>query len=81
MKKIKAVVILLVITAVLAVSVNACATDSEGIFQPDDLPVIYLEISGGQAEIDRMNSSPDHSYRCTGSMSIIMPSGYTGKYP
>lgn len=78
MKKIKAVVILLVIAAVLAVSVNACATDSEGIFQPDDLPVIYLEISGGQAEIDRMNSSPDHSYRCTGSMSIIMPSGYTG---
>ena len=78
MKRIMAVVILLVIAAVLAVSANACASDAEELFQPDDRPVICLEISGGQAEIDRMNSSPDHSYRCTGSMSIIMPSGYTG---
>ena len=78
MKKIKGTLILLVFLTVLAVTVNASASDAEGIFQPDDLPVIYLEISGGQAEIDRMNSSPDHSYRCTGTMSVIMPSGYTG---
>ena len=47
-------------------------------FQPLDLPVIYLNIDGGAAETERMNNSPDHSYRCTGTMDILVPDGYTG---
>ena len=48
-------------------------------FEPQDLPVIYLEIDGGREETDRMNESPDHSYRCTGTMDIALPDGYDGE--
>ena len=40
------------------------------------LPTVYLHIDGGQEEIDKMNSSPDHSYHCTGSMDIEVPEGF-----
>ncbi len=57
---------------------DACA--DETVFQPADLPVVYLEIDGGQEEIDLLNSSPDHSYRCSGTMDIIVPEGYSGEF-
>lgn len=47
-------------------------------FKPVDLPVIYIEISGGREETDKMNSSPDHSYRCSGMMDILVPENYPG---
>ena len=59
--------------------VSAAARAEETGFQPKDLPVVMLTIDGGQAEIDRLNSSSDHSYRCTGMMDILVPEGYSGQ--
>ncbi|MBR3125739.1 MAG: CotH kinase family protein, partial [Mogibacterium sp.] len=40
------------------------------------LPTVYLHINGGQAEVDKMNESEDHSYHCKGTMDIIVPEGF-----
>ena len=48
-------------------------------FEPSDIPVLYLHIDGGQSKIDRMNQSEDHSYRCTGTMDLEVPAGYSGQ--
>ena len=49
-------------------------------FVPGSLPVIYLNIDGGQEEIDQMNASPEHTYRCTGTMDLFVPEGYRSPY-
>ena len=77
MKKIRTVMPVL---AALLMMLCLSARAEESIFEPQDLPVVYLHIDGGQAEIDRLNSSPDHSYRCTGSMDIIVPADYSGQF-
>ena len=64
----------------LLMFVCAAAQAEENAFQPQDLPVIYLHIDGGQAEIEKMNSSEDHSYRCSGTMDIAVPEGYDGQF-
>ena len=68
--------LILFLTAVIFAAgfTTVCAEE----FGPIDLPVLYLEIDGGKTEIDRMNNSPDHSYRCTGRMDILLPDGFTG---
>ena len=40
------------------------------------LPTVYLHINGGQAEVDKMNESDNHSYHCKGTMDIIVPEGF-----
>ena len=68
----------LMIAVFLAFALSVSAVLAETVFEPMDLPVIYIEIDGGKTETDRMNSSPDHSYRCTGMMDILVSDGYTG---
>ena len=41
------------------------------------LPTVYLHINGGQAEVDKMNGSEDHSYHCKGTMDIVVPDGFS----
>ena len=50
--------------------------DSEAAFQPGRLPVLYIHIDGGAEEVQKMNDSEDHSYRCTGTMDLEVPEGY-----
>ena len=69
--------IILMLLAVMALC--AAAGAEENIFRPADLPVVYLTIDGGQEEIDRLNGSENHSYRCTGTMDIAVPEGYSGQ--
>ena len=68
------------LAAVLVILAVCAGMGEEAVFQPKDLPVIYVHIDGGQAETEKMNSSPDHSYRCTGTMDVVLPEGYTGGY-
>ena len=75
----KAGKILLTVLAALLLCM-AVSLAEEAVFQPVDLPVVYLEIDGGQEEIDRLNGSPDHSYRCSGTMDIVIPDGYDGGF-
>lgn len=70
--------VLLACALMLAFFSLACA--DEEVFRPLELPVVYLRIDGGQAEIDRLNGSDDHSYRCTGEMDVIVPDGYDGQF-
>ena len=55
-------------------------TESEEIsdtdFQPGNIPVVYIHIDGGDEEVQKMNESEDHSYRCTGTMDLYVPDGY-----
>ena len=64
---------------ILLVMFCAEAYAEESGFQPADLPVVVLNIDGGQEEIDRLNNSEDHSYRCTGTLDILVPEGYSGQ--
>ena len=64
----------------LLTALCAAAGAEESRFRPKDLPAVILTIDGGQAEIDRMNQSNDHSYRCTGSLDILVPEGYSGLF-
>ena len=70
------------ILSILALSLPAgvFAGAEETVFQPEDLPVIYVNIEGGQAETEKMNASWDHSYRCTGTVDILVPEGYDGEF-
>ena len=56
---------------------SAALAQEGGSWTPGTLPVLYLEIDGGQAETDRMNSSEDHSYKCSGSADLVVPEDYT----
>lgn len=49
---------------------------SEPDFQPGRLPVLSIHIDGGAEEVQKMNESEDHSYRCTGSLDLYVPEGY-----
>ena len=47
------------------------------------LPVLYVNIdedAEGCGTIEEMNSSPDHSVNCTGTLTLDIPEGYTGDY-
>ena len=76
MRKIRTVLL----TAAIMMLAVCAGVGEEAVFQPKDLPVIYVQIDGGQAETEKMNSSPDHSYRCTGTMDLVVPEGYSGGY-
>lgn len=59
---------------------EATVTEQERDFTPGSIPVIYLNIDGGQEEIDQMNASPEHTYRCQGTMDLFVPEGYRSPY-
>ena len=47
------------------------------------IPVLYIDIdenAEGFGTIREMNESPDHSVRCTGTVKLDVPEGYTGDY-
>ena len=71
--------LLLFAAALLILPAAIAAAEEEPVYQPKDLPVVYITIDGGQEETDRMNSSENHSYRCTGTMDILVPDGYAGE--
>ena len=70
----------LIVSALLLTLLLTVSGADEAAFEPKDLPVIYLQIDGGQKEIDRMNGSENHTYRCTGMMDIAVPDGYSGGF-
>ena len=72
--------IVLLVSSLMLALLLASAYADEAVFRPEDLPVVYLQIDGGQKEIDLMNGSSDHSYRCTGTMDIVVPDGYSGEF-
>ena len=49
---------------------------SDTDFQPGNIPVVYIHIDGGDEEVQKMNESEDHSYRCTGLVDLYVPEGY-----
>ena len=58
------------------------------VIEPEELsdngiPVLYISIdeyAEGYATIEQMNSSPDHSAECTGTVKLDVPDGYMGDY-
>lgn len=53
------------------------------ILADNGLPVVNITIdesAEGFGTIEEMNGSPDHSVKCTGSVKITVPDGYTGDY-
>lgn len=77
-----------ILSTVLALSAGLTAgadnTGTDWLEQQDNgVPVVYLTIdesAEGCGTIEEMNQSPDHSVRCTGTVRIDVPDGYTGDY-
>jgi len=71
------IICLILLVLVCCGSLPAFASSEAG---PDNqIPVMYLTID--PAEFDKVNESPDHSYRAqTGSVMIRIPEGYTSDY-
>ena len=44
------------------------------------IPVIYIDIDESQGTISDMNSSPDHTAECHGSINIVVPDDYNCEY-
>jgi hypothetical protein len=49
-------------------------------FQEYSVPVVNFHIDESVTAIADMNSSPDHSVKCTGKVDIIVPAGYKSEY-
>ena len=58
MRKIRTVLL----TAAIMMLAVCAGMGEEAVFQPKDLPVIYVQIDGGQAETEKMNSSPEPAF-------------------
>lgn len=76
----KTVRILPAVLAALLALCFAAAFAEEAAFTPADMPVVYIQIDGGQAETEKMNTSEDHSYRCSGTVDIAVPEGYGARF-
>lgn len=64
-------------------SAAAAGSQLPEIIEDNGLPVVNITIdenAEGFGTIDEMNSSPDHSVKCTGSVKITVPDGYKGDY-
>ena len=58
------------------------AVDIEDL-NDNGIPVLYINIdesAEGYGTIEEMNESPDHSVKCTGTVKLDVPDGYTGDY-
>ncbi|MBQ1660300.1 MAG: CotH kinase family protein, partial [Clostridia bacterium] len=66
-----------------ALSVYGEEPSVEEILADNNIPVVYISIdenAEGYCTIEEMNSSPDHSSECTGTVQIDVPEGYKGDY-
>ncbi len=72
--------------AIIAGSVPVYAGDGQdslSFLDDNNIPVVYITIdesAEGFGTIQEMNSSIDHSAKCTGTVRIDVPDGYTGDY-
>lgn len=69
--------------AVPALSAFAAEPSVEEILADNKIPVVYISIdenAGGYGTIEEMNSSPDHTTECTGTVRIDVPEDYKGDY-
>lgn len=72
------VVALMTMIAIYAGTLQADAA-AEDILADNGLPVVYVDI--GDEELQKVNESLDHSYRCTeGTITVTVPEGYKGDY-
>ena len=72
-----------VVTAVSAVGTDTLPVPVAAQLSDNHLPVVNItinETAEGFGTIDEMNNSPDHSVKCTGTVQIDVPEGYTGDY-
>ena len=66
-----------------AVPVAAQENDDLSMLADNNIPVVYItvdETAEGFSTFEEVNESPDHSARCTGTVRIDVPDGYTGDY-
>lgn len=69
--------------AVPALSAYAAEPSVEEILADNKIPVVYISIdenAEGYGTIEEMNSSPDHTTECTGTVRIDVPEDYKGDY-
>ena len=57
-------------------AVHAEEEGAEGPGVDNGIPVINLTIDETEVTIEQMNSSPDHSVSCVGTMDVIVPEGF-----
>lgn len=69
---------ILAFTAVLFVTFSCVAFADTAQVEDHGIPVVYINIDESEETIDDMNSSPDHSVKCTGTVDIRVPEGYAG---
>ena len=53
------------------------------VIEANNIPVVYINIdenAEGFGTIEEMNDSFDHTVKCTGTVQIDVPDGYTGDY-
>ncbi len=72
-------------TALLMTTFPVSSVDNTDltIIEENNIPVVYLNIdesAEGFGTIQEMNDSFDHSVKCTGTVRIDVPDGYTGDY-
>lgn len=58
-------------------SLNAANNDRSA---DNGIPVIYIDIDESKGTISNMNSSPNHTAECHGSISIVVPDNYSCEY-
>ncbi|MBE6129705.1 MAG: hypothetical protein E7185_10570 [Erysipelotrichaceae bacterium] len=68
----------------LLFSLNACGTkdNTSALTEPQNgIPlVVIIRVDESDTTIADLNSSEDHSVRCTGTAEIKVPEGYAGEY-
>ena len=70
--------ILLALTLLLFGSVLSHAEEEKGTLPDNGLPVVIIEINEEEGHtIEDMNTSPDHSVNCYGSIQILVPEGFS----
>ena len=84
MKKSFAVLFAILIALMEVVPMMSAPAESVPDILPDNgLPVVNITIdesAEGYGTIKEMNDSPDHSVKCTGTIKITVPDGFTGDY-
>ena len=80
MKKINFLLALLLFISLFSfstLSLNAANNDRSA---DNGIPVIYIDIDESKGTISNMNSSPNHTAECHGSISIVVPDNYSCEY-
>ena len=74
-----------VLAFILLIALTACrsgrtVTDS-ALYEPQNgIPLVIIRVDESRTSIADMNSSEDHSVRCTGTVEIKVPEGYSSGY-